>query len=69
MATTYQHLTIEERDTLAVLRGQGLSLRDIAQALGSNVGTVSRELKRYAPPVHSGYYMSPSLDQIVSHQL
>jgi IS30 family transposase len=58
MATTYKHLSIEERDKLAVLRGQGLSLRDIAQALGRNVGTVSRELKRNAPPVHSGYYLA-----------
>jgi IS30 family transposase len=58
MATTFKHLSIEDRDKLAVLRSQGLSLRAIAQAIGRNVGTVSRELKRNTPPVNSGYYLA-----------
>jgi IS30 family transposase len=42
----YHHLTAEERDQLAVLRGQGLRLRAIAQRLGRCVSTLSRELRR-----------------------
>jgi transposase, IS30 family len=58
MAITYKHLSVEERDNLAVLRSQGLSLRAMAQAIGRNVGTVSREFKRNAPPVRAGYYLA-----------
>jgi IS30 family transposase len=42
----YHHLTPKERDRLAVLRGQGLTLRALAQELGRSVSTVSRELRR-----------------------
>lgn len=54
---TYKHLSKEERDLIAVLRGEGKTLRSIARELGRNVGTLSRELKRNAPPVHQGYYL------------
>ena len=40
----YSHLTAEERDRLADLRAEGLSLRAIARALGRAVSTISREL-------------------------
>jgi len=40
----YSHLTAEERDRLADLRADGLSLRAIARALGRAVSTISREL-------------------------
>lgn len=42
----YTHLTKEERDKLAVLRSRGRTLREIADKLGRNIGTLSRELKR-----------------------
>jgi len=42
----YTHLTKEERDKLAVLRSRGWKLREIADKLGRNIGTLSRELKR-----------------------
>jgi IS30 family transposase len=58
MKPTYQHLNSDERDKLAVLRSKGMSIRAIAKDLGRNPGTVSRELKRNAPPVHSGYYLA-----------
>lgn len=58
MKLTYQHLNSDERDKLAVLRSKGLSIRAIAKDLGRNPGTVSRELKRNAPPVNSGYYLA-----------
>jgi IS30 family transposase len=58
MRTNYQHLNSDERDKLAVLRSKGLSIRAIAKDLGRNPGTVSRELKRNAPPINSGYYLA-----------
>ena len=40
------HLTMEERDRLAQLRHQGANQKEIAQALGRDKGTISRELRR-----------------------
>lgn len=54
---TYEHLSKEERDLIAVLRGEGQTIRSIARELGRNPGTLSRELKRNAPPINSGYYL------------
>jgi transposase, IS30 family len=53
----YTHLSKEERDLIAVLRGEGRKLRFIARELGRDPGTLSRELKRNAPPIHTGYYL------------
>jgi len=58
MPTTYNHLSSHERDLLAVLRSQGHSLRQIARVLGRDPGTVSRELRRNAPPIYTGYYLA-----------
>lgn len=58
MPQTYNHLSIEERDILAVLKSQGNSLRQIATVLNRSPSTLCRELKRNAPPVHSGYYLA-----------
>src|ERR671927_675271 len=44
------HLTLGEREQLAVLKAEGLSLRAIARALGRAASTVSRELRRTALP-------------------
>lgn len=57
MARGYHHLSEEERDHVAVLRSRGLSLRAIARRLGRAPATLSRELRRNAPPVHAGYYL------------
>ena len=43
-------LTLEERERLAVLKAEGLSLRAIAARLGRAASTVSRELRRNALP-------------------
>src|ERR671927_514252 len=48
------HLELEERERLAPLKAEGLSLRAIAQALGRAASTVSRELRRNALP-RGGY--------------
>ena len=60
----YSHLTAEERDRLAGLMADGLSLRSIARALGRAASTISRELRRnaldsgaYRPHVADGAYM------------
>src|SRR3954471_18958065 len=44
------HLELEERERLAVLKAEGLSLRAIARALGRAASTISRELRRNALP-------------------
>lgn len=63
MPTTYQHLSSHERDLLAVLRSRGHSLRQIAHRLGRDPSTVSRELRRNAPPVYTGYYLAHKAHQ------
>src|SRR3954447_12142058 len=44
------HLELAERERLAALRAEGLSLRGIARELGRAASTVSRELRRNALP-------------------
>src|SRR6187455_1982919 len=48
------HLRLEERERLAALKAEGLSLRGIARALGRAASTISRELRRNALP-RGGY--------------
>src|SRR3954468_7499766 len=48
------HLELEERERLAALKAEGLSLRAIARQLGRAASTVSRELRRTALP-EGGY--------------
>ena len=63
MPTTYQHLTSHERDVLAVLRSNGRSLRQIAAILRRSPSTLARELRRNAPPIHTGYYLAHKAHQ------
>src|SRR3954462_3568519 len=44
------HPELEERERLAALKAEGLSLRAIARPLGRAASTVSRELRRNALP-------------------
>ena len=60
----YSHLAAEERDRIAGLKAEGLSLRAIARALGRAASTISREVRRnaldsggYRPHVADGTYM------------
>ena len=55
MKNTYTQLSSEERDKIAVLRARGLSIRDIAQVIGRNKGTLSRELSRNRTPTYNVY--------------
>lgn len=43
---TYKQLTLDDRENFFLLKGQGLSLRQIALKLGKSHSTLSRELKR-----------------------
>jgi len=45
----YQHLTIEERELLQLLRWERKSIRSIARALHRSPSSISRELKRNYP--------------------
>ena len=45
----YQHLTIEERETIQELLWQKQSLRAIARRLGRSPSSITRELKRNCP--------------------
>jgi transposase, IS30 family len=42
----YKHVSLEEREQIAIMQAKGLSHQQIAQALGRKQSTVSRELKR-----------------------
>lgn len=42
----YNHLTILERENIFLFSGQGLGIRMIAEKLGRDPSTVSRELRR-----------------------
>jgi len=57
MPKSYKHLNAEERDLLAVWKGEGQSLRAIARRLGRDPATLSRELKRNAPPIRKRRYL------------
>jgi len=54
----YKHLTIDDRAVISAMKSQGRSQREIANHLKINPSTISRELKRNAPPVHAGYYLA-----------
>ena len=42
----YKHLTRYERENLLFLRAKGYSITAIAESMGRNKGTISRELRR-----------------------
>ena len=60
----YSHLTAAERDRIADLKADGLSLQAIGRSLGRAASTISRELRRnalesgaYRPQVADGSYL------------
>lgn len=59
----YRHLNIDEREVILEMRAKGKNLPDIAENLGRNKGTISRELTRnksstgeYKPHLAQRYY-------------
>lgn len=59
MAKKYRHLSLREREKIAIWKARGDSLRRIARRLGRSHSSLSRELKRHRRNTSSGY--SPSL--------
>ena len=57
MNQSYKHLSLHERENIAVWRAEGLPLREVARRLGRDPGTICRELKRNAPPIRPGRYL------------
>lgn len=43
-----RYLCFEEREEIALLRAQGMGVREIARCLGRSASTISRELRRNA---------------------
>ena len=68
MPQSYQHLSIAEREQLVVRRAEGWSLRRIAAELGRAVSTLSRELRRNAPPVNVAYYRAHAAQARARHR-
>jgi IS30 family transposase len=58
MDTNYKQLGIEEREKIAIFKGQGRGIREIARELGRDPSTISRELRRNAPPIRNSYYLA-----------
>jgi IS30 family transposase len=58
MSNKYQHLSHVEREKLAILKAEGRSLREISKILGRSHTSLSRELRRNAPPVRTRYYLA-----------
>lgn len=60
----YKHLTLYERENLLFLRAKGYSITAIAESMGRNKGTISRELHRnsvanqYMPVVTQHQYQT-----------
>jgi IS30 family transposase len=52
----YTHLSVNEREEIAVGLEQGKSLRQIAAALGRNPSSLCREIKRNTPPFRNVRY-------------
>lgn len=55
LTNVYHQLSLEERDHIAVYRGQGLSLCEIARRLHRNKSSISRELKRNKTLIYGTY--------------
>jgi IS30 family transposase len=55
MKNTYNQLSSEERDRIAVLRAQGASFRAIGEAIGRSKGTICREMQRNSAPIYDVY--------------
>lgn len=62
-AKGYKHLTPEERDCIAVLLAEGLSLGEIGRRLGRDKSSISREVRRNGPQGGRGAYFSQSAQE------
>jgi len=63
MGQKYIQLTQQERDDIFEGKLAGKSLREIAEEMGRSPSTISREIRRNAPPVHQAYYLPHKAQQ------
>lgn len=63
MQKGYKHLTVADRDVIAVSKAGGKSLCQIGKIIGKHKSTISRELKRNVPPKNKGYYLGHKAHQ------
>jgi IS30 family transposase len=68
MKSSYKHLSLAEREEISFWKAEGLSLREIARRLGRDVSSISRELKRNAPPIRSGRYLPARAHMRAEHR-
>jgi IS30 family transposase len=64
----YKHLSSEERDKIAYLRAQGKSISDIAESIGRNKGSISRELNRNRSPIYNVYLANRAHERAVKRK-
>jgi len=55
MGKGYNHLSLEERDNITIMKSEGKTLSEIARVIGRNKGTISRELQRNSSPEYKLY--------------
>jgi IS30 family transposase len=65
---SYKHLSSEERDQIAYLRAQGKSVSDIAECIGRDKGTISRELKRNRSHVYNVYLANKAHERAIKRK-
>lgn len=63
MGEKCDHLVMEDREMIAVMKAEGRSFREIGEAIGKDKSTISRELRRNAPPQNKGYYLGHKAHQ------
>ena len=64
----YNQLTSEERDKIAILRAEGKSLTLIANMIGRNKSTISRELRRNRTPVYDVYLSHKAHERAITRK-
>jgi len=55
MHKRYQQLGLKEREVIDVMRRAGRSIREMAQVLGRNASSISRELRRNSSTIYGSY--------------
>ena len=53
----YTQLSLTERELISIYKARGKSINEIGRLINRSASTISRELKRNAPPVHKNYYV------------
>lgn len=65
---TYQHFSIEERETIQEMLWRKSSVRSIAGALGRNPSSVSREIRKNKPSRYASYAPRLANERALDHR-